>query len=109
MTAKLPGAQGRIAFAWLVCNRHRAAPRMSSRWRFGEKIARRHGSGAGPCFSKLRAAIGRDSLPADGPLRLELDPSVHVDVELATRAIHDGESGIARQEWARGGSPRKLP
>ncbi len=27
LAGQLPGAQGRIAFAWLVCNRHRAAPR----------------------------------------------------------------------------------
>jgi hypothetical protein len=28
----LPGAQGRIVFAWLVCNRHRAAPREGTHW-----------------------------------------------------------------------------
>ncbi len=52
-------------------------------------------------LSKLRSAIGRDSLPVDGPLRLELDDDASVDVEVAARAIHDAESGVARQEWGR--------
>ncbi len=45
--------------------------------------------------------IGRDSLPADGPLRLRLNGEVKVDVEVAARAIHDAESAVAREEWDR--------
>jgi DNA-binding SARP family transcriptional activator len=52
-------------------------------------------------LSKLRSVTGRGSLPADGPLRLRLDDDVNVDVEVAARAIHDAESGVARQEWER--------
>jgi SARP family transcriptional regulator, regulator of embCAB operon len=68
---------------------------------WGENRPAASGQALRALLSKLRAAIGRDLLPADGPLRLELHQSAHVDVEVATRAIHDGESGIARQEWAR--------
>jgi DNA-binding SARP family transcriptional activator len=52
-------------------------------------------------LSKLRAVIGRDSLPADGPLRVTLGDDANVDVEIAARAIHDAESGVARQQWER--------
>ena len=52
-------------------------------------------------LSKLRSVIERESLPADGPLRLELDEEANVDVEVAARAIHDAESGVVRREWER--------
>ncbi len=52
-------------------------------------------------LSKLRSVTGRDSLPADGPLRLSLGGETNIDVEVATRAIHDAESGVARQQWER--------
>jgi SARP family transcriptional regulator, regulator of embCAB operon len=102
LAGQLPGAQGRIAFAWLVCNRHRAAARedlATAIW--GEERPAASGQAMRALLSKLRSAIGRDSLPADGPLRLKLDDGANVDVEVAARAIHDAESGIARQEWER--------
>lgn len=102
LAGQLPGAQGRIAFAWLVCNRHRAAPReelATAIW--GEARPPASGQALRTLLSKLRFVIGRDSLPADGPLRLTLAENTNVDIEVAARAIHDAESGIARQEWER--------
>ena len=102
MAGQLPGAQGRIAFAWLVYNRHRAAPReelATAIW--GEELPAATGQAMRALLSKLRSVIGRDSLPVDGPLRLRLDENANVDVEVAARAIHDAESGVARQEWER--------
>src|ERR1700691_582659 len=102
MAGQLPGAQGRIAFAWLVCHRHRAAPReelATAIW--GEELPAASGQAMRALLSKLRSVIGRDSLPADGSLRLRLDDDANVDVEGAARAIHDAESGVARQEWER--------
>lgn len=102
MAGQLPGAQGRIAFAWLVCNRHRSAPReelATAIW--GEDLPAATGQAIRALLSKLRSVIGRDSLPADGPLRLRLDRDAKVDVEVAPRAIHDAESAVARQEWER--------
>jgi SARP family transcriptional regulator, regulator of embCAB operon len=99
---RLPGAQGRIAFAWLVDNRHRAAPRdalATAIW--GEERPAASAQAMRALLSKLRSVIGRDSLPADGLLRLTLSDDVNVDVEVAARAIHDAESGIARHEWER--------
>jgi len=102
MDAELPGAQGRIAFAWLVYNRHRTAPReelATAIW--GEALPAATGQAMRALLSKLRSVIGRDSLPAHGPLRLRLDDDASVDVERATRAIHDAESGVAQQQWER--------
>jgi len=102
LAGQLPGAQGRVAFAWLVDNRHRAAPRhelAEAIW--GEALPPATSQAMRALLSKLRAVIGRDSLPADGPLRLRLDDHANVDVEVAARAIHDAESGVARQEWER--------
>jgi SARP family transcriptional regulator, regulator of embCAB operon len=102
MAAQLPGAQGRIAFAWLVCNRHRTAPRdelATAIW--GDERPAATGQAIRALLSKLRSAIGPEALPADGPLRLRLAADASVDVEVAARAIHDAESGVARQEWAR--------
>lgn len=98
----LPGAQGRVAFAWLVCNRHRAAPREElARAIWGEEPPAASVQAMRALLSKLRSVLGRDALGADGPLRLSLDAGVRVDVEVASRAIHDAESGVARQEWER--------
>ncbi len=102
LASQLPGAQGRIAFAWLVYNRHRVAPReelAAAIW--GEALPAASGQAMRALLSKLRSAIGRDSLPADGPLRLRLDDGANVNVEVAAQAIHDAESGVARQEWER--------
>jgi SARP family transcriptional regulator, regulator of embCAB operon len=102
LAGQLPGAQGRIAFAWLIDNRHRAAPReelATAIW--GEEFPPAAGQAMRALLSKLRSVIGRDSLPADGPLRLALANDASVDVEVAARALHDAESGIARQEWER--------
>jgi DNA-binding SARP family transcriptional activator len=102
LAGQLPGAQGRIAFAWLVCNRHRAAPRdelATAVW--GDERPAASGQAIRALLSKLRSVIGRESLPADGPLRLILDDDATVDVEVAARAIHDAESGVARREWER--------
>ncbi len=102
LAGQLPGAQGRIAFAWLVCNRHRAAPREELAMAiWGEERPAASGQAMRALLSKLRSVIGRESLPADGPLRLRLDDGATVDVEVAARAIHDAESGVARQEWER--------
>ncbi len=102
LAGQLPGAQGRIAFAWLVYNRHRAAPReelATAIW--GEERPAASAQAMRALLSKLRSAIGRDSIPADGLLRLALDDDANVDVEVAARTIHDAESGVARQEWER--------
>jgi len=102
LAPQLPGAQGRIAFAWLVCNRHRAAPREeleNAIW--GEEHPAASSQAIRALLSKLRAVVGREALPAELPLRLTLEGGASVDAERATRAIHDAESGVARREWER--------
>jgi DNA-binding SARP family transcriptional activator len=102
LAGRLPGAQGRIAFAWLVDNRHRVTTReqlATAIW--GEQPPAASGQALRALLSKLRSTIGRDSLSADGPLRLTLDDEANVDVEVAARAIHDAESAVARAECER--------
>lgn len=102
LASQLPGAQGRIAFAWLVHNRDRAAPREELAMAiWGEDRPAASAQAMRALLSKLRSVIGRDSLPADGPLRLTLDDDAQIDVEVAARTVHDAESGIVRQEWER--------
>jgi len=102
LAGQLPGAQGRVAFAWLVCNRHRAAPREElARAIWGDEPPAASAQAMRALLSKLRSVLGRDALGTDGPLRLRLDPEARVDVEVAARAIHDAESGVARVEWER--------
>jgi DNA-binding SARP family transcriptional activator len=102
LAGRLPGAQGRIAFAWLVYNRDRVAQRdelATAIW--GAERPAASAPAMRALLSKLRFVIGRDSLSTDGPLRLTLDDGANVDVEVAARTIHDAESGIVRQEWDR--------
>ncbi len=102
LARELRGTQGRIAFAWLVCNRHRAAPReelATAIW--GEEPPAASAQAMRALLSKLRLVVGRDALPPVGPLRLTLDGGASVDVEVAAQAIHDAESAIAQQEWER--------
>src|SRR5208337_2201348 len=79
LAGRLPGAQGRIAFAWLVYNRHRAAPReelATAIW--GEEPPAASAQAIRALLSKLRSVIGRDLLPPDGPLGLTLGDGASV-------------------------------
>src|SRR5271154_3347890 len=65
LAGHLPRAQGRIAFAWLVCNRHRAAPReelATAIWGEDPPVASAQAMRA--LLSKLRSVLGRDALGA---------------------------------------------
>jgi SARP family transcriptional regulator, regulator of embCAB operon len=102
LEGRLAGTQGRLAFAWLVCNRHRAAEREElERAIWGEEPPAASGPAMRALLSKLRSVIGGDAIPPAGPLRLTLGAGASVDVEVAARAIHDAESAIARREWER--------
>jgi DNA-binding SARP family transcriptional activator len=97
----LPGRQGRLAFAYLVLNRHRMIPR-------SEIVEALWGSG-GPddtdaalnvLLSRLRKVLGPARVEGRGTVRLEL-PEPWVDLEAATDAIHTAESAVVKQDWAK--------
>ena len=105
VTRDLPGAQGRVLFAYLVANRTRVVTRA--------QLAEVIWSGGAPSepanalralLSKLRRATaveGREILPSGELLRLALPSDVWVDTEAATQALHDAQSAVAQGEDVR--------
>ena len=99
----LPGAKGRLLFAYLVLNRDR---RMSR----DELLTAVYGQEASPdqhpslsvLLSKLRSVIGQELLVGRSELELVLPGDAFVDVEAAREALHRAESHVAAGEWAEG-------
>ncbi len=104
-TRHLPGAQGRVLFAYLVTNRARPVSRA--------ELAEVIWSGGAPSepanalralLSKLRHAVavgGWKALPSGELLQLALPSDVWVDTEAATQALHDAQSAVAQGEDVR--------
>jgi SARP family transcriptional regulator, regulator of embCAB operon len=102
----LPGANGRLLFAYLVLNRLRRMDR-------GELLMAVHGEEAPPEFqprlsvllSKLRRVVGPELLPGRSEIELVLPADVFVDVEAAFEALHRAEFHVAHGEWTEAWGP----
>src|SRR3954469_3639797 len=102
----LPGAKGRLLFAYLVLNRDR---RMSR----DELLTAVYGDEASPdqhpslsvLLSKLRGVIGQELLAGRAEIELVLPGDAFVDVEAAREALHRAESHVAAGEWAESWGP----
>ena len=102
----LPGANGRLLFAYLVLNRLRRLDR-------DELLAAVYGEDASPdhqprlsvLLSKLRRAVGPELLRGRSEIELVLAPDAFVDVEAAFEAAHRAESHVANGEWAEAWGP----
>jgi SARP family transcriptional regulator, regulator of embCAB operon len=102
----LPGAKGRLLFAYLVLNRDRRTSR-------DELLTAVYGQEASPdqhpslsvLLSKLRRAIGQELLAGRSELELVLQRTAFVDVEAAREALHRAESHVAAGEWAESWGP----
>jgi DNA-binding SARP family transcriptional activator len=102
----LPGAKGRLLFAYLVLNRDRRASR-------DELLAAVYGAEASPdqhpslsvLLSKLRSVIGQELLAGRSEIELVLPREAFVDVEAAREALHRAESHVAAGEWAESWGP----
>jgi SARP family transcriptional regulator, regulator of embCAB operon len=102
----LPGAKGRLLFAYLVLNRDRRISR-------DELLMAVYGEGASPdqhpslsvLLSKLRSVIGHERLPGRSEIELVLPHDAFVDVEAAREALHRAESHVAAGEWAESWGP----
>jgi DNA-binding SARP family transcriptional activator len=102
----LPGAKGRLLFAYLVLNRDR-------RMRRDELLTAVYGDDASPeqhsslnvLLSKLRSVIGRELLAGRAEIELVLPRDAFVDVEAAREALHRAESHVAAGEWAESWGP----
>jgi SARP family transcriptional regulator, regulator of embCAB operon len=99
----MPLRQGRLAFAYLACERERAVTReelAGAIW--GDQLPAAWDSGLTALISKLRSAFGRLDLGGHAVLRTTeggywmcLQPSSWVDLEIARRSLHNAESAGA--------------
>jgi SARP family transcriptional regulator, regulator of embCAB operon len=105
LDGRLPGRQGRLLFAYLVVNRHRAVTRdevAEALWREPDPVA--VDARLNPLLSKLRRVFGADAVEGRSTLRLVLRDA-WVDLEAAVEAIHRAESAVAQQDWRRAWGP----
>ena len=103
---RLPGANGRMLFAYLVLNRLRRIDRdelLSAV--YGEEASPDHQSRLSVLLSKLRRAVGAELVTGRSEIELVLAPDAFVDVEAAIEAIHRAENLIADGEWAEAWGP----
>ena len=102
----LPGAKGRLLFAYLALNRRRRMNRE-------ELLIAVYGDDAPPDYhprlsvllSKLRSVVGHDLLPGRAEIELVLPPNAFIDVEAALDGLHRAESHVADGEWAEAWGP----
>jgi DNA-binding SARP family transcriptional activator len=99
---ELRGLQARALLAFLVFERHRLVDRfdaIEALW--GERPPAAAAEALRALLSNLRRALGSERLVGREELRLRLPDGVWVDVEVAARAVHDGESAVALHQWQR--------
>ncbi len=105
VTRALPGAQGRLALAYLVDNRTRPVTRGELSDVLWDRTPPPESATAlRALLSKLRRALAHvqeEPLPAGDPLQLRLPHDVWVDVEAATQALHDAQAAVALGEDVR--------
>lgn len=104
-----PGRQGRLAFAYLVANRHRTIQRddlVSAIWCGGE--AGQADTALDAIISKLRGVMRTAGLPASesaivsmsGTIALTLPHQAWVDIEVAANALDEAEGALRRGDVA---------
>lgn len=99
--SKLPGRQGRLAFTYLVVNRHREVPReelAEALWREPDPMTL--DSRLNPLVSKMRRVFSPEVVEGRSTLRLRL-PDAWVDLEAAVEAVHRAESSASQHDWGR--------
>ncbi len=95
LTTALPGRQGRLVFAYLVCNRSRAVSRdelIDVLWPSGPPA--RPEDVLGALLSKLRRVLRPGTLEGRREVALVLPADASIDLELAEAAIPDAENTI---------------
>ena len=102
----LPGANGRLLFAYLMLNRVRRMSREELLMAvYGEEATPDHHPRLSVLLSKLRRVVGPELLTGRSEIELVLSPGGLVDVEAALEAAHRAESHIANGEWAEAWGP----
>jgi SARP family transcriptional regulator, regulator of embCAB operon len=102
----LPGAKGRLLFAYLVLNRIRRADRDELLTAvYGEEAMPDHQPRLSVLLSKLRRVVGPELLSGRSEIELVLPPDTFVDVEAAFEAVHRAEFHVANRQWAEAWGP----
>jgi DNA-binding SARP family transcriptional activator len=102
----LPGANGRLLFAYLVLNRLRRMDRDELLTAvYGEDAPPDHHPRLSVLLSKLRRVVGPELLPGRSEIELVLARDAFVDVEAALEGLHRAQSHIAGGEWAEAWGP----
>jgi SARP family transcriptional regulator, regulator of embCAB operon len=102
----LPGAKGRLLFAYLVLNRDRRMTRDELLMAvYGEDASAEQNPSLSVLLSKLRSVIGHERLVGRSEIELVLPADAFVDVEAAREGLHRAESHMAAREWAESWGP----
>jgi DNA-binding SARP family transcriptional activator len=102
----LPGANGRLLFAYLVLNRLRRVDRDDLLAAvYGEDAPPDHHPRLSVLLSKVRHAIGPELLHGRSQIELLLPTDAFVDVEVALEALHRAQFHVANGEWAEAWGP----
>jgi pentatricopeptide repeat protein len=105
----LPGALGRLLFAYLVLNRLRRVDRDELLGAvYGEEAPSDHQARLTVLLSKVRRVTGPELLVGRAELELALPQDAFIDVEAALEAVHRAESHVAKREWALAWGPASL-
>jgi DNA-binding SARP family transcriptional activator len=97
----LPGANGRLLFAYLVLNRLRRMGRDELLTAvYGEDAPPGHHARLSVLLSKLRRGVGPELLRGRSEIEVALPRDAFVDIEAAFEALHRAQSHVANGEWA---------
>jgi len=105
----LPGRQGRLLFVYLAANRLRPVTRgqlAAALW--PEEAPATADSALSALLSKLRKALGPETLEGRSELRLLLPEGAWIDLEAAREGLHRAESAVARRVWAEAWGPARV-
>lgn len=105
----LPGAQGRVLFAYLVANRRRPSGRhelIDVLW--PDEVPADPETALSALLSKLRRALAPAALEGRSSVQLRLPGGAWVDLEAASEAIHRAESAIAQEDWKAAWGPGRV-
>ena len=106
----LPGRQGQLLLAYLVCHRTRACPRYELEDVLWPKDAPASSDSAlSSLLSKLRRALGPDALTGRAELRLSLPEPLWVDIEALADAVEVAVQALDDRRWedAAAAGPRR--
>lgn len=100
VTPALRGRQGRVLLAYLVLNRGRPVSRdelVAALW--PQRPPANPSAALRTQLSRLRGALGSDSVAGRDAVELRLPDATWVDVEAAEQAIQAAEAALAVSEW----------